>query len=352
MARKALVLGGGAPNFTLMSGALLALDEAGLKFDVISMAGAGAVVGLLYLAPKSLTPRQALQNTMNFGVSDLIYSQFPINYKLFMKGGPSAEVFRDYWQSLPPVHEAMNQYGMTSAEKLDSDLLLFQGAMMAPTDVDFFSSGVCAHVPFIENVVDFDKLKTVGAECYLNAYCIEDMRMVEFKKNEIDLHHFRAALSFPFIYPPYRIGNKHYYEGATVDCLNLIQLARDGAVAPVDQFVIFDILRDDLIHQPRNLADAYAQSIIVSIVANANKELAIFQHWAETGELISLPAISTPPSPHLLLQSPYILNFPIPDAHRPFVLDWSRSNLEKLFDIGYQAGKDFVEKPANLPLFQ
>ena len=346
--RKALVLGGGAPNFTLMSGALLALDEAGLKFDVISMAGAGAVVGLVYLAPKSLTPGQALQNTMNFGVSDLIYSQCPINYKLFMKGGPSAEVFRDYWQSLPPVQRAMNQYGMTSAEKLDSDWLLFQGAMMAPTDVDFFSSGVCAHVPFIENVVDFDKLKTVGVDCYLNAYCIEDERMVEFNKSQIDLHHFRAALSFPFIYPPYRIGNKHYYEGAAVNCLNLISLAADSAVKPVDQIVVLDVLRDNLIHQPRNLADAYAQSIILPVVANAKKELAMFQYWAETG-IVIFDQLS-PTFPNLFLEPPYILNFPIPGDHRPYVLDWSRSNLETLFDIGYQAGKAFAG--ANQALFQ
>jgi len=333
-----------------MSGALLAFDKAGLKFDVITMAGAGAVAGLVYLAPKSLTPREALEDTMNFGVSDLIYSQCPINYKLFMKGGPSAEVFRDYWQSLPQVQWAMNQFGMTPAEKLDSDLLLFQGAMMAPSDVDFFSSGVCAHMPFIENVVDFEKLKTVSAECFLNAYCIEDMATVEFEKPQIDLHHFRAALSFPYIYPPYRIGNKHYYEGAAVNCLNLVSLTANATANPVEQVVILDILRDELIHQPRNLADAYAQSIIVPVVANANKELAMFLYWARTGNLIFDQTSPSFPNPYL--QPPYVLNFPIPDAHRPYVLDWSRSNLETLFHIGYQAGKDFTELAANQALFK
>ena len=53
--KTALFLGGGAPNFTLMSGALLALHEKGIRFDIVSMAGAGAVVGLMYLVPKGMT---------------------------------------------------------------------------------------------------------------------------------------------------------------------------------------------------------------------------------------------------------------------------------------------------------
>ena len=49
MAKTALVLGGGAPNATLMSGALVAFAAAGVHFDVISTAGAGALIGLLYV---------------------------------------------------------------------------------------------------------------------------------------------------------------------------------------------------------------------------------------------------------------------------------------------------------------
>src|SRR5437773_9707275 len=95
----ALFLGGGAPNFTLMSGALLGLHEEGqAKFDVIAMAGAGAVVGLIYLAPtRGLSKKDALQNTINFGISDAIYEMCPINYKTFAKSGPSAKAFYDFW---------------------------------------------------------------------------------------------------------------------------------------------------------------------------------------------------------------------------------------------------------------
>jgi hypothetical protein len=40
-----------------------------------------------------MTPEQALESTLNFGVSDLLYSMFPVNYKLFSKPGPSADAF-------------------------------------------------------------------------------------------------------------------------------------------------------------------------------------------------------------------------------------------------------------------
>jgi len=350
MGKNALVLGGGAPNFTLMSGALLALHESGIKFDLVYMAGAGAVVGLVYLSPKDLTPEQALRNTMNYGISDQIYSMCPINYKLFNKGGHAAELFRDRWTSIPEVRTAMHQYGMNDAQKLASDWLLFAGAMMCPTDVNYFSKGLCAHVPFIEDVVDFEKLKTVDPDYYVNAYSIKDESIVEFRKPNVDLHHFRAALSFPYIYPPYFIDGEPYYEGAAIDSLNLISLMHElAAQKKIDRVIVLDVMKADLIHRPRNLWDAYAQSIIVPLVANAEKELAIFMHWVDTGQIVKSPtSVST--RLHTALQQqnkpPGItartVRFHVPKDHRPFMLDWSKSNLEKLFSVGYQSGQNFV----------
>jgi hypothetical protein len=99
-----------------------------------------------------MSPAEGLRNTMNFGVSDAIYSLFPINYKVFSKGGPIAAAFRDVWNHVPPVWRAEHQYGMSQLEKLQSDMLLFAGAMASPTDVNYFSQAICAHFPFIEQV--------------------------------------------------------------------------------------------------------------------------------------------------------------------------------------------------------
>jgi NTE family protein len=346
MGKSVLVLGGGAPNFTLMAGGLLALDEAGANFQLVSMAGAGAVVGLIYFAPRDLTPQEALQNTMNYGVSDVIYSLFPMNYKLFNKPGYLADRFREWMKASPWIGPWLHHYGRTNGEKLYSDWLQLQSAIMCPTSLNYYSKGVCAHAPFIESVVDFSKLRKVEPDLRLNAFCIEQKQVVEFKKQEIDIHHFRAALSFPFIYPPYRIRGKHYYEGAAYQTLNLLPDTdvshtkagdREKDWADVDSVVIFDVLIPDLIHRPRDLWDAYAQSIIIPLIARAQSELALFKRFIKRENL------KRQNSGKKEIEV-YQLKVRVPEPLRGHMLTWSKSNLERLFEFGYKAGRELVKQ--------
>ena len=100
----ALVLGGGAPNLTLMAGAVAALDDAGVEFDIVSTSGAGMLIGLLYAAPKGSRGdikrdrAAALKNTVNMGVHDAIYRFFPVNFKVFHKPGTLAQAYTKFWQ--------------------------------------------------------------------------------------------------------------------------------------------------------------------------------------------------------------------------------------------------------------
>ena len=89
-----LLLGGGAPTLTLESGALAALADNKVHFDVISTAGAGMLIGLLYAAPRGMSPRQALEQTKEMGVHDSIYDHFPVNFKVFHKPGSAAQAYR------------------------------------------------------------------------------------------------------------------------------------------------------------------------------------------------------------------------------------------------------------------
>jgi len=357
MGLTVLALGGGAPNFTLMTGALLALDEAGVKIDRISMAGGGSVVGLLYMAPKGGNRRQALENTVNYGVSDLIYSMFPVNYKLFQKPGPAADRFRAWFAALPGMQRWLNQYGMSDAQKLYSDWLQFMAAMMCPSGVSWFSTGLSAHAPFIQDVVDFNALKDSPIDCHLNAYCIEDNAPVSFEKHEIDVHTFRAGLSFPFIYPPYRLNGKHYFEGAAFQALNLKSIVQEH---DVDKVIVMDVLRDGLIKRPRNIWEAYSQSIIMPLIALAGRELAIFEYWVHTGIEVKLHPWETahagaaPDRPVVPVQPPNVKLFQIqltvPDEHKPYSLTWAKSNLDYLFKLGYDRGKEFMLQPDNQAL--
>jgi NTE family protein len=337
-----LLLGGGAPTLTLESGALAALSDRNVHFDVISTAGAGMLIGLLYAAPKGKSRREALEATKEMGVHDSIYEHFPINYKVFHKPGQAAHAYRKWLQSLPRL---MPGQDMISRFWADWWTLLF--ATWCPSDLGTRSLGMCDHAPWIDEVVDFDKLKSFPGEFYMNAYNITDHKMELFSKEEITPDHFRAALAFPLIYAPFKVNGKTYIEGSALDTLcfkGLMQYRDDRLKAeragrtrtkklarqvPLRHVVIFDVLSSDqIIREPISLYDAWVQSIMIPLVEIAKDDVEIFKHkYNDYWKLNLMP-----------------VKFEIPNEHWPKVLDWSYSNLSTLFDIGYEAGQKFYEE--------
>lgn len=332
MGKKALVLGGGAPTYTLMTGALLAFDEAGIQFDVVSMAGGGGVVGLSYLAPKTGTRQDAMRGSVNFGVSDPIYNLFPMNYKMFTKGGPEAALYRQALTMMPGYKAVMDLAHKGPAQAFVSDYIQFLWSAMMPGNVSLFSDGFCAPSQFIEQMVDFDALRKIKENIYLNAYCLTDKKMAIFKKHEVDLAHFQASLSYPFFYAPFEIDGKYYIEGASRDTFNFEALRQYEP--EVDTVVVVNaIANDSLLHTPRNLWDSFGQQLITPLVALAHADLKMFAlQQAQSATPVSVK----------------VVNFDIPEDAQPTMLDWSRSNLARLFEIGYATGKRFVEAEAGL----
>lgn len=324
----ALILSGGAPNSTLMAGALVALEEEGVKFDVVSTSGAGALIGLFYVSPKDSTPTEALKESVNFSVIDFIYNLFPVNYKVFNKPGNLADLYRTAISMNPFFNKITNFQPENQFQRLYKDLTMLLLASFSPSDLTHLSKGLCASVPFVESVVDFDNLKNIDGEFYINAYNIDDMEMENFSKAIITPDHFRASFAFPFLYPPYELNGKHYFEGASVDALNYKALVNNHP--EVDTIVIFDILgTDKIIRQPKNLYDAWVLSIMVPLVEIAKDDTKIFELKYNSGK-----------NKRKLLK----VKFEIPDSQWSEVLDWSQSNMETLYDIGYSSGKDFVKK--------
>ncbi len=293
--KTALLIGGGAPNSTLIAGALVAFLDAGIQFDVISTSGAGALMGLLYTAPLNGSPGEALKRWAQIGVADSIYEFFPVNYKVFMKPGMAAGAYRHALSSMPWARTFFDSFEGNPAATLWADWAHLMLASMSPSDLTPGSLG--------------------------------------------------PALSFPFIYPPTEIGGDDYIEGAALDSINFKPLVSDDEHAPglhrdVDTLVVFDILGDDnLIRKPRNLYDAWVRSIITPLVKIAKSDLRLFelQH--------NVDPVTGVPKRHLLKVD---LMGGIPPDHWPEVLDWSESNMQLLFRIGYQAGQAFCEANADL----
>ena len=385
-----LVLGGGAPNLPLMTGALLALDKKGVDFKVITTTGAGMVAGLLYAAPRRKDPeetwvdarRAALQGTREWGIDDLIYDMFPVNYKIFQKPGKRAEAFahatNPFLWSLPRD---------SRRQRLLGDTLAFWASMMSPSDMKASSTGLCQPPPWMEMIVDFDDLEKNLEEgdkkFRLSAYCIEDESEATFDKEEITAEHFKAALAMPFIYSPYKLKGsdgtvKTYLEGSAFKTL---QFNPEHVMCEekIDTIIFFDLMGNKhLIGEPRWLIDAWSKSIIAPLTRLAqdqhdmlglrrerhllrrlvkdklgesdlkklDKELARLNK--ETGN--ENPADDS----HLghghdddFYTTTAILRMPfrdhIPEEQWEKVLDWSYSNMSKLFDIGVETGEVFAD---------
>jgi predicted acylesterase/phospholipase RssA len=282
----AIALGGGAPNLTLMTGALLALDEAGVEFKVMTTTGAGMVAGLLYAAPRleegedwKAARRRALRGTREMGIDDLIYDQMPVNYKIFQKPGKLAEA---YAHVMNPVVLSIPRE--TRRQRLLGDMVGFAAAMMQPSDLKPSSQGLCQPPPWIEIHVDFSQLAKnlePGKRTFrLTAYCIEDGDERTFDQSEITAEHFKAALAMPFIYAPYKMdpdGNgevKTWLEGSAFRTMEL----NPGDVMSkndVTTLIYFDLMGNDkLIGEPRNLVDAWGKSIVAPLTQIAQHQLA------------------------------------------------------------------------------
>jgi predicted acylesterase/phospholipase RssA len=346
-----LVIGGGAPNSTLIAGALAAFLDEGIEFDVISASGAGVLMGLLYQAPLDCTPREALLRWAEVGVADSIYKMFPINYKIFHKPGQDARSFRDNAPTMPtmpgmpglaqmagnPFMDVFNQR-MAQASGTWNDWMHLMLSAMSPSDLSNKSLGLCAHHPFLEQAIDFNAIGSMRPEFYINAYNMNKGEMTIWSKEEIAQIHVRAALSFPFLYPPTEIGGDDYIEGAALETLNfhplMTQADGSGARDDIDTVVVLDILGEDrLIRKPRNLYDAWVRSMITPLVKISKSQIRLFELEHNTHPKTGAPL-------RRLLQVDLMSG--IPDDHWPEVLDWSSSNMQLLFDVGYRAGKKFA----------
>ncbi|HSF94119.1 MAG TPA: patatin-like phospholipase family protein [Thermohalobaculum sp.] len=283
----AIALGGGAPNLTLMTGALLALDEAGVEPQVVTTTGAGMVAGLLYAAPRREGPdetwqqarRRALASTREMGIDDLIYDQFPVNYKIFQKPGKLAEA---YAHVVNPVVWSIPRE--TRRQRLLGDAMGFMAAMMQPASLSAASKGLCQPPPWIDLMVDFGDLKRNMAAAKrkfrLTAYCIEDGDERTFDESEITAEHFKAALAMPFIYAPYKMKDdrdgkmKSWLEASAFRTMEL----NPGDVMTenkIKTLIYFDLMgNDNLIGEPKNLIDAWGKSIVAPLTQIAQQQLA------------------------------------------------------------------------------
>jgi predicted acylesterase/phospholipase RssA len=343
--KTGLVLGGGAPNSPLIAGALAAFLDQEVEFDVISASGAGVLMGLLYAAPLEGTPREALKRWADAGVADTIYKMMPVNYKIFHKPGKEADAYRGTFNQPAgsPLFQGMRNL-MNAGTAPWSDWTQLMMSTMSPSNLSAKSLGLCAHAPFLEGAVDFSAIASMKPEFYINAYNLNQHRMVNWGKHEIQAPHVRAALSFPFLYAPTDIDGEDYIEGAALETLNFDPFIEGkGAHHDVDTLIVLDILGDErLLRKPRDLYDSWVGSMITPLVSVSKNQIRLFELEHNTD------ATTGAPKRNLLKLE---LMAAVPDQHIPQTMDWSTSNMQLLFDVGYKAATRFCRQNADLLRF-
>jgi NTE family protein len=342
--RTGIVLSGWAPAMTLMSGAMLGFMEKGVQFDVISTTGAGALIGLLSLTPKTGTPKQALEELPNMFVSDLLYSVLPINFKLFHKFGPFSKPMYELRNRIPKVR--LDPKASSPISRLLNDWVDMAFCAMTPSTFGLKSKGLMSPSPEIEDLVDFTKLKdvqSVKSRFYVNAFNI-DQRTLEIFDNvstdankAVNADAYHAAEAMPVLFAPQRMASGDLCTtGATHDPTGL-QAVWLKHKDDLEAVVMLDPMSRAIWRSPVNIHDAFQLMLMNPIIAQ-QVLISAFYAWTDhTSEQLRKT------NPDVKLPKLYYVPFPIEDKYYPNMLRWAHSNAVTLEKIGHDAAIAFAE---------
>lgn len=343
--RLGVIVSGGAPTLHLAAGALCGFQEQGLSFQTVAAAGAGALPGLLYLAPArrldnpTADPSIALRGVVNMNIHDAIYDLIPNNFKVFFKYGPFSEPFYRLSQFIKRVVPVPDRYG-PDYQRLVHDWIDFVTSAVAPTTLTYRSPSVLTRVQVINELVDWDALRTSRRDFFLNTFNMETQRLQPFTKLTLTAEAFYAALAMPWLYPPTRATTDGplYTEGASHDPSGIETMLEDGKptdaftrpMGGLDAVLVLDTVPPDLWTDPESLYEALELAIMDPIVTLTENVAALYS----LQEMVFNE--SSPQMPKL-----YRLPFKFPPWEGGKLLEWRYSTARTLWDAGYDAAVKF-----------
>ncbi len=342
-----IVLGGIGPSMTLMSGAMLGFAEAfdahrletGRRFDfeVISTSGAGALVGMLYLAPRAGSREKALADLPNLFVSDLLHRVLPFNFKAFGKHGPFSRPLWELGRRLPRFSLAGSD--SSPVKRLLNDWVDLSVSALTPTTYEFLSKGLMTQLPVVDHLVDFEALNALETpRFYLNAFNNSKRTLEIFPQTEpLSAKHYHAAASMMFLFPPQRIRSMVLSTGATHDPSGLRGLLRRAELPKLDKIIALDTVAPAYRREPQNIYDAFQLMLMNPVVTLHQHTLALY---AQTEYEVNENGVGRAKGKHL--PKLYRVPFDIDPRYYPNMLKWSHSNGATLQGIGHDAAAGFA----------
>lgn len=362
--KRAITLAGGGPAAGLHIGALAALEEAGIEFDVFALSCIGAWVGIVYnTRPRPNRAEQTLQFFDKFCFrDDRSYEWFPINRGFATDGQALCRAWANFplspgldWRSLVLPQDIYNSFIQSAALLRDparwtaqefnywllNDVLAvnpftrYLTSMVYKSEINGLSKIYYKDSPVLKEVFQGERLYGDDMpEIYHNAWRLP----TEKKAGMMQIFHNRreasaggkerylrispeslcACSALPYIEESVSIEPYEYTEGALVDTVNFKNLLRDHP--DLDEVWVNRIVDEKQVKAPGSLAGALANLPMQFAAEVGENDVKLFRQ-------------------HLLNQSrmrPRVVEIPI-DPETRVTFDWKHSNLMQGYDEGRAA---------------
>ena len=365
---RAIALAGGGPAAGLHIGALQALEEAEIDFDVFALSCIGAWVGIVYNTRTG--PRRASQ-TLDFFKThcfrdDRSYEWFPLNrgfatdYKQLLNAWAAFPFSKDRkWEDLvvpQDIAEGMQRtaqlfadpsrwtnqefnYWMLNDVLAVNPVVRYMTSLMFRSDINGLSKIFYEKSKVLDEVFREPLSAERMPEIYHNAWRVPEqgapggIQIFHNKREksqdgkvsylEITPQSLCACSALPFIEESVQIDGHEYTEGALVDTVNFSDILRDNP--KIDEVWVSRIVDSKQVASPHNLGGALANLPMQFAAEVGENDVKLFRQ-------------------HLLNQTrmqPRVVEIPInPQTRVSF--EWKQSNLETGRKEGYAAVKKLL----------
>jgi predicted acylesterase/phospholipase RssA len=377
--KRALALSGGGPLVGLHVGALKALMENGIRFDVWSCDCIGSWVACVYNSLPEDTPVETKERNLTdffsfLFVPDDIYDFFPVPTSVFVVDYPKfiKKYMETFWGVFTHPSQFFNivkpSWYMGLAEFLSNQnwSLTREEVYAAMGKLNSFNpwirmtfhafwkmpiSGISmAHVkemPDIwKNYLDFERLNSLQKEdkyIYINAYNLTDRQIELFSNNKnyqpLCIEALQAGSGILLYVENAEINGKKYCEGANVDTLNFKDLLQNHP--DLDEIWILRLADYQYVNPPENLSQAAGLQIMLPFSTIAEDDIKLFKYHLTNEEKLEEIGFSREQAQNLK-----IIEIKVKKEHltRKLSYDWTQSNFSEGLQAGYQAALETIEE--------
>ncbi len=350
--RRAIALSGGGPPVGTQIGALKALDECGIEFDVFSTDCIGSWTACIF---NSHSPEVRIEKLEEFYklcfVPDDIFDGYSVPVDIFVT---------DYFEELRVLFAKMNDIGIYSNLFLPHRISEYVQHYLNPMNLPkstvewslMWTKGMSLNPFFrlmfklmyrtaktgrswllgpgdhgadmVDKYIDFEKLMRIRERIYVNAYNLSRNRIDLFTNRRnpknyktITLDALKANSSILGYLQNREIDGDQYCEGSVVDTVNFRHLKEH--IHDLEEVWVINILDYKMVKPPRNQLEADLVAVELPFTTIAHDDVKLFECYIKrNGYANKIKVIR------------------IDMSYKELDFFWKWSTLEKGIEIGYE----------------